>query len=785
MSTPPRIRPLAPDRRAVRPLAGPEAGRSRTLLWATFAVLTFVLVGYFVSLFLRGEHPYWTWLDGWVVCGLEMVGSGLCLSRAFVSPVGRGAALALGCSLLAWSIGDIFFTFESVGGATPSIPSLADAFYLSFYPLAYVAVVLFLRGELKRLSLHNWLDGVIAGFGAAAVCGAFAFDRILQQSGTSRLATLTNLAYPIGDLLLLSLVIGGCAILPVRRRTPWILVATGIGLNVVGDTSNLLQGSFGATRFGFILNAIAWPTATILMSLAVWLRRRPVNPLIPLHRSSFLLPSLAAAAALTILVIGTLRTVSHVAVALAAITLFMVGLRLFLSVGEIQELSHERHRQSVTDDLTGLHNRRYLFRVLDEFFAGSDDPLMPSRTMAFLFIDLNHFKEVNDSFGHPAGDELLKQVGARLIGALRHADLLVRLGGDEFAVVLIDGDAQYAQEVAKRVTDALAEPFQLEAVSASISASIGIAMAPIDSNYSAGIVWCADVAMYRAKLGHIPVALFERALDAEGDQMRLLEELQEGIELGYLVLHYQPQLNLRTGEIRSVEALLRWAHPRLGLLPPDNFLPIAEEAGLMGTITKWVLEESGRQCTTWADAGRPLTVAVNVSPTNLLAPGFVAGIREHLARHELAAEHLILEITESSVIKDFETFRGVIAELHELGVDVSIDDFGAGATSLTYLSDLEVTELKLDRSFLTGLGGRERERSLELVRSTIELGHAMGMRIVAEGIEDTATLTLLAELGCDIAQGYFISRPKPASAFNPQLGTHDRRALDRGADAPL
>jgi diguanylate cyclase (GGDEF)-like protein len=762
----------------------PEIGRSRTLLWATLGVLTVILVAYFVSLFVRSGDPYWTWLDGWVVCGVELSGSALCLSRAFVGRAGRGAALALGCSLLAWTAGDVFFTVESIGGATPAIPSPADIFYLAFYPLAYVAVVLFLRGELRRLSLHNWLDGVIAGFGAAAVCGAFAFDRILQQSGTGRLATLTNLAYPIGDLLLLSLVIGGCAVLPGRRRAPWLLVATGIALNVVGDTSNLLQGTLGATRFGFILNAIAWPAATILMSLAVWLRRHPANPLAPQRSSNFLLPNLAAASALTILVIGTLHRVSHVAVVLAAITLFIVGLRLFLSVTEIQNLSDERHRQSVTDDLTGLSNRRYLFRVLDSFFATTDESLSPARTMAFLFIDLNHFKEVNDSFGHPAGDELLKQVGARLSSSLRHSDLLVRLGGDEFAVVLIDGDAEYARAVAKRVTDSLAEPFQLEAVSASISASIGIAMAPTDSNYSAGLVWCADVAMYRAKLGNIPFALFERALDAEGDQMRLLEELHEAIALGYLVLHYQPQLNLRTGEILSVEALLRWAHPRLGLLPPDNFLPIAEEAGLMETITRWVLDESGAQCTAWRESGRALTVAVNVSPTNLLAPGFVEMISEHLVRHDMAPESLIIELTESAVIADVNACRAVIAELHDLGIVVSIDDFGAGVTSLAHLGDLAVTELKLDRTFLSGLGGRERERSLELIRSTIDLGHAMGMRIVAEGIEDTGTLTLLAELGCDIAQGYFISRPKPASAFSSQLGG-DRRALDRGADAPL
>jgi diguanylate cyclase (GGDEF)-like protein len=755
------------------------------VLLGSFGVLGLVLVAYLVSLLVRPGEPYWTWLDGWVVCGVEFAGSILCITKGLVRRPGRVATLALGVGLLAWAVGDTLLTSQSIGGATPPSPSLADAFYLTFYPLAYVAVVLFMRGEVKRLTPPKWLDGIIAGLGAAAVCGAFAFHGILRDSGSSPLGTVTNLAYPIGDLLLLSLVIGGCAVIPGRRRAPWVLLASGITLNVVGDTANLLQGSFGATRAGVIVNAIAWPTATLLMSLAVWLRTRPSNLLTPPKPTGFSLPILAASAALAILVVGSLHPVSPVAIGLSAATLLVVGIRLLLSVREIQTLSHERHRQAVTDDLTGLSNRRHLFRVLDSFFTESDDTLTPGRSLAFLFIDLNHFKEVNDSFGHPAGDELLRQVGARLSGSLRDGDLLVRIGGDEFAVVLIDGDAGYAEEVAQRVTASLAEPFILDVVSASISASIGIAMAPSDASYGAGLVWCADVAMYRAKLGNIPFATFERALDEEGDQMRLLEELQAGIAQGHLVLHYQPQLTLRTGEILAVEALLRWAHPRLGLLPPDNFLPVAEGAGLMGAITEWVLEEAAAQYTAWREVGRPLTVAVNVSPTTLLAPGFVEMIRSHLEHHDLPPENLVLELTESAVIGDLETCRQVIAALRSLGVLVSIDDFGAGVTSLAYLSSLEVGELKLDRVFLAGLLGSERDRESDLVRSTIELGHAMGLRIVAEGIEDRATLDLLSQLGCDVAQGYFISRPKPAGeiVFRPRMsGAHPQAALGRGAD---
>jgi diguanylate cyclase (GGDEF)-like protein len=397
--------------------------------------------------------------------------------------------------------------------------------------------------------------------------------------------------------------------------------------------------------------------------------------------------------------------------------------------------------------------------------------------LAFLFVDLNHFKEINDSFGHPAGDELLKQLGARLAASLRNTDLLVRIGGDEFAVVLVDGDADYANEVAERLTASLCEPFRLDVVSATISASIGIAMAPADATDSAALVWCADAAMYRAKQGSTSFTSYEQNLDDERDQMRLLDEMRAALDKHHLVLHYQPQLDLRSGEILAVEALVRWNHPRLGLLPPDKFLPLAEEAGLMREVTKWVLEEAAVQCAAWRASGRPLIVAVNISPTNLLEPGFVQMVKDQLAGNDLPPDALVLEITETCAISEFETARRVIEELQNLGISVSIDDFGAGVTSLAYLSSLAVRELKLDRTFIQGLEGIDNARELDLVRSTIELGHAMGLRIVAEGIEDSETLDLLNELGCDSAQGYVISRPKPASelAFRSKLGAANRR----------
>jgi diguanylate cyclase (GGDEF)-like protein len=762
-------------------------GPGRRILWATFGLMGVLLAAYFASLVIRPSGSDWTWLDGWSVVAWELIVCALGIARGFLRQRGRVVALTLGCSLLCWSVGDLFLTAESLGGKTPSTPSWADLFYLLFYPLAYVGIVTFMRGQARKLTTPNWLDGIIAGLGAAAVCSAFAFHALVHATGGDALATATNLAYPIGDLLLLGLVVGGTALLSGRRKAPWILLAVGIGANVVGDTFGLVGSTSWVSNTA---QAIAWPTAILLISMALWLRPRAPDPLTAQKAAGFLLPNLAAASALAILVIGSLHHVSQVAVGLAAATLVIVGLRLVLSVRGMRSLSQERHRQAVTDELTGLGNRRHLFRVLDAFFLDCQEAETAERRMAFLFVDLNNFKEINDSFGHPAGDELLRQLGARLLGALRDSDLLVRIGGDEFAVALIDGDSDYAVSVAERLTHSLREPFALDVVNARISASIGIAMAPFDASDSAGLLWCADVAMYRAKLGTTPFALYQPDLDEGGNRLQLVEELRQAIETRQLVLHYQPQLDLRSGEILAVEALVRWAHPQMGLVPPLKFLPLAEEAGLMRSLTALVLDEALAQCAAWRESGRPLAVSVNISATNLLDEGFADLVGDLLARYRLPAGALVLELTETSIISDFEKSRHVIEELRGLGLVVSIDDFGAGFTSLAYLSNLAVGELKLDRTFIAGLADGHSGRDFELVRSTIDLGHALGLRVVAEGIEDRETLELLSDLGCDLAQGYFISRPKAANdlAFrsDPSLsratGSESRRGPVLGDD---
>lgn len=733
----------------------------RRAAWVVFAVLGLLLAAYCAFLIDEPNRQYSTWLDGWGVDAVELAAGGLCIAQGFIRARGRAVPLVLGAALLSWAGGDVMLTIESLGGATPPTPSLADAFYLSFFPLAYVAVVLFMRGEVRRINSPSWLDSAVAGLGAASVCAAFAFRSVVSATGGSGLAVATNLAYPVGDLLLLILVVGSAAMLSGRKKTPWVLLASGMALNVVGDTFNLLGSTSGATHVGAVVNGVAWPVSIVVMSMAMWVPSGHANPFSLPKPPGFLLPGLAAVAGLVVLLVGALgdNNVNTVSVALASATLAAVGVRLAMSVRSLRSLTHRHEHHSLTDYLTGLGNRRYLFHILNAFFAERDESSVGGR-LAFLFIDLNRFKEINDSFGHRAGDDVLRHMGERLSGALRPTDALVRLGGDEFAAVLLEADAECAEAIAGRLSSSLKDSFALDTVSVKVDASIGIALAPEHAGDAQTLLSCADLAMYRAKSNGEPFAMYEATFADGGDLLRLAEELNEALEQGDLRLHYQPQMNLRTGEALASEVLIRWEHPTLGSIPPLKFLPLAEQAGLMGSLTGWVLEESLEQCAKWRADGSQLAVSVNVSPSNLLEPGFIAMVSDQLARNSLPAEALVLEITETSIITDFERAKVVIDALSEFGVVVSVDDFGTGFTSLAYLSSLAVRELKLDQTFTTHVADRDRQ----LVRSTIELGHALGLRVVAEGVEDAETLALLTELGCDIGQGFFIGVPEPPAS---------------------
>jgi diguanylate cyclase (GGDEF)-like protein len=740
-----------------------------------YSVLGALLAAYIVMLLVRVDTPWSALVNNWGVDAFELAAAGLCIARAVVGGPLRSGALVLGVGLLAWTTGDLLWSVETIGGGNPATPSPADIFYLLFYPLACVAIVLLMRTQVGRLPLTAWLDGVMTGLGAAAVVAAFAFDRIARDVSGPPLTVATLFAYPVADLVLLAVVVGALAMLPTWRNAMWLILALGCALDAVGDTIYLFQASADTYTVGTILDA-TWPAAIFLTSLAMW--QRSAVPSRPVLTSRFVLPAVGATCGLLVLFRGSLNHVSRVALGLAAVTLVVVVVRLLLSFRDLTALNESRRRQALTDELTGLGNRRYLMGVLEDYFAGPATGDEAPR-LALLLIDLNHFKEINDSFGHPVGDEILMSLGPRIQGILRSSDVLARLGGDEFGVVLTDGDVDYATTVAERITAQLEESFNLDVASLYLSASVGIAVAPDHAHSSAELFRCADVSMYRAKVARRPFDVYEQGADDGLNRMQRIDQLRQAIDADTLELRFQPQFDLHTGEVPAVEALLRWPHPELGLIRPSEFLPLAEEAGLIKPLTDLVLESALAQCARWHAEGHDVAVSVNLSTTSLLDVALPNRIRFLLARHRLGAAALILEITETTLMADRSRARQVVQRLHDLGLTVSIDDFGTGFSSLAYVSDLAVGELKIDRELISGLVSANSHKAETVVRTTIELGHSLGLRVVAEGVEDAATYEALVVLGCDLAQGYYLGEPTPAENLSfPLPGSRPRNVRD-------
>jgi diguanylate cyclase len=418
----------------------------------------------------------------------------------------------------------------------------------------------------------------------------------------------------------------------------------------------------------------------------------------------------------------------------------------------------ESQHQALHDGLTGLPNRTLLHDRIAQAIRQADRELVPA---GLLLLDLDRFKEVNDTLGHHYGDQLLVQVGQRLQAALREVDSVARLGGDEFAVLLSRIEtADGAVAVARKLQAALQAPFMLEDLALEVEASIGLALYPEHGSDPDELLQHADIAMYVAKQTHTSFVLFDPTLDQHSPRkLALLAELRRAIDQQQLVLHYQPKIDAHTGQVLGVEALVRWQHPEHGLLPPGEFIPLAERTGLIGPLTHYVLDAALQQCRDWRRAGHELAVAVNVSARSLLDLAFPDEVAGLLARWEVPARLLVVEITESTIMADPAHALQILGRLNQMGVQLSIDDFGTGYSSMAYLKSLPVHELKVDRSFVSQMTTSDRDAVI--VRSTVDLGRNLGLHVVAEGVEDSLTLQELDALGCDAIQGYYISRPVP------------------------
>jgi len=445
---------------------------------------------------------------------------------------------------------------------------------------------------------------------------------------------------------------------------------------------------------------------------------------------------------------------------------------LYLSLFVIVKVASRRLRfQAMHDTLTGLPNRIALYERVGRVTSGV-------RTFGglagLLLIDLDRFKEVNDTLGHDHGDRLLQDVAERLRAALRRGDTLARLGGDEFAVLLQDlPDRAASVELATRLLGALETPFVVRGVTVQLEASVGVALCPDHGLDVTTLVQRADVAMYEAKREQGHVRVYDAARDPNSPaRLQRAGELRTALAAGELVLHYQPKVSVDAGEVTGVEALVRWQHPQHGLLAPAEFLPLAERTGMMGELTRWVIDAALAQARAWQDQGIAVPIAINLAAANILDAGLPDAVAERLAYWGVPGERLTCELSEHTVMADPRRAQEVLDRLCALGVRLSLDDYGTGHSSLSYLKRLPLDEVKIDRAFVAGIVGDENDALI--VRSTIDLARNLGLEVVAEGVEGEDVLDHLRALRCHEAQGFHLSRPLPADALVDWLAGHQR-----------
>jgi len=724
--------------------------------WIQLVILTAV-VAYAVSTQLvhrvGGYNTFW---DGWeynIAFTLPVIPM---LRRARRSKPQRIAWRLLALGVVLNTVATLVYTYHDQNLNPIPSPAPSDAFYIASYLMFIIGVALLTQGRLGRVHASVRLDGAIAGLAMASLAGMLWFEPLLKVSGHP-MQIIVGMAYPLTDLVLMVLLIAGLA--PNRYRPNWStsFLMAGVLCWVIGDVIYLKQQAAGTYVQSTILDC-TWPFGVFLMGLAASTNdRRLSRDLRAAENATYditLMP--VAAGLLSIVVIAFFfgrHDTSLVVISLALGSLILVIARMWLTLSEERQMVRESDKDARTDALTGLPNRRSFFDDFELNFGSA-----PSGGAGVILIDLDGFKDVNDTLGHLIGDDLLRVVSRRFEASLDGLGIIARLGGDEFAFALATHSEAAITQVARQLVASLVDPCVLDGVSVRVGASAGVALSEIDGQSIAELLRAADVAMYEAKRARSGVSVYRSANDPNSrEQLELVGALHDAIEYRRLTLNYQPTLDLATGEICGVEALARWRHEELGMIAPDVFIPIAENAGLMPELTRLVLEMAVEKAAHIDTTGKSISMNVNISRLDLLDDELPSFIERLLGEHDYPAQRLTLEITETTLSSDPDQTARAIQRLRSLGVRISIDDYGVGYSSMSQLLALEIDELKVDKSFLIQLSSDERAQAI--VRSATELAHALGLRLVTEGIEEGAVLDLVRRLGADIGQGYFIATP--------------------------
>ena len=693
--------------------------------------------------------------------------------------------------LAGWTLGECLWTYyEMVLHADP-FPSVADAAYL-LYPVGACVALLLLGRQTGQPRFRLVLDGLIVAGALFEVSWVMGMQTVYASGAESAFEMTLLLAYPATDIVVVTVALLMLARSRRGNRMTLSLLTAGNVTNVLSDSAWVYLDVNNAYTKGSLVD-VGWVAGLLLLSIAALVSRRTEAvedqaPRAPSRVEVWMpyMPVALAGAVCTPWVIAKPGMAPMLAASVLLISAVMV--RQLLVVGENRRLLAIAAERAVRDPLTGLANR-VLFH--DRLTHAIQLHQRDGQTVAMLSLDLDHFKLVNDRFGHPAGDALLAQVAMRIDDCVRAGDTVARLGGDEFAI-LVEGTVEQARLTARRVVRAFGQPFVIDGQELTIRPSVGLAVVEAsEPNLSASVLLKrADKAMYSAKRSRSgEVHTFTTDMDPliadqtdHEDGTLLLTQLRRAIDNLELSLVYQPKFSLRDGAIVGVEALVRWPHPVLGVLVPEHFLPLVRRHGLMASVTELVLARALDDAAAWRAHGHTVPIAVNISAPSLSDLNLPNQIRRALADRDLGAGVLTVEITEDLLVDNIDRARTVLNKLRAHGIRVAVDDFGAGYSALSYLRDLPIDEVKLDRDFVGPI--LLEQRAAAIVRAVVDLAHVLGLTTVAEGVESEEVAALLRDYTCDHVQGFFFSPPVSAAAILELLdcgkGSRDREMTDRG-----
>lgn len=694
----------------------------------------------------------------------------------------RQAWSALTVALTGWFFGDaIWVYYELVLAVGTPFPSPADAGYLLFSIAACVSLILLPIGSVGQSQTRLILDGLTVACSLLVILWTLGLDDVFHRGGESRFVFAVSVAYPIFDLVLLTVALLILTRARVGQRAVITVFTLAMAVMALSDSAFVLINADERYASGGLLD-IGWVAGLLLLGVAalVGLRSKHIEFGLarPPSRTALWLPYLL----LPVVTICTVLSENSATLLITALLLVLaVVTRQFLMADENRRLLATVAEQAFRDPLTKLANRALFQDRLSHAVALQ---IRDGRSVAVLSIDLDDFKLVNDSLGHPSGDALLKAVAERIVDCVGAGDTVARVGGDEFAVLIEDGP-EPSLVVAHRIFDAFDAPFTVDGQDVFMRPSVGVASGAAHGDPEASadtLLKHADLAMYAAKRSqHGGVAAYTtdmqlidvREVDPPRDRdiaprrngsagLQLFAQLRRAIDHGELSLVYQPKFTVATGQMTGVEALVRWEHPERGLMLPGEFLPLARQNGLMGALTDAVVYRAVQDATGWRSAGTDVPFAVNLFPPSLGDLELPSRLTQIVTNGGLNTDCLTVEITEDFLLGNTRRARKVLEMLRELNIRVSIDDFGSGYSALSYLRELPIDELKLDREFIAPMLSDDRAEAI--VCAVIDLTHRLGMTCVAEGVEDAATAARLAEHGCDIIQGYYCSPPVDTSS---------------------